>query len=110
MYDLHLLGKELLQPLVLLYVIVDELDGERTGHLDGTLPLLPSVEPGFRPPHDAVLVRIDAHKPLDVEALDVYLKVSKRVDDSLTFYSPVSSFFFSFSLMDDRKMLCIIAK
>ena len=110
MYDLHLLGEKLLQPLVLLYVIVDELDGKRTGDLNGSLTLFSSVEPGFRPPHDAVLVGIDAHKPLDVETLDVYLKVSKRVDDSLTFYSPVSSFFFSFSLMDDRKMLCIIAK
>ena len=110
MKDFHLLGKELFQPLVLLDVIMNELDGQCPCYLYGSFSFLSPVEPGFRPPHDAVLVGIDADHPLDVEALDVYLKVGKGVENSLTFYSPVSSFFFSFSLMDDRKMLCIIAR
>ena len=110
MKNFHLFGKELFQPLVFLDIIMDELDGQCPCYLYGSFSFFASVEPSFRPPHDAVLVRIDAHKPLDVETLDVYLKVSKRVDDSLTFYSPVSSFFFSISLMEDRNTLCIKAR
>ena len=79
MKNFHLLGKELFQPLILLDVIVDELDGERTGYLNGSLPLFSSVEPGFRPPYDAVPVGIDTDRPLNIEALDVNLKVSQRV-------------------------------
>lgn len=110
MKDFHLLGEELLQPFVLLHIVVDELDGQGPRYLDGTLPFLASVEPGFCPPYDAVSVGIDADCALDVEALDVNLKISKRVDDALTFYSPVSSFFFSISLIDDRNTLCIMAR
>lgn len=80
----HLLGKELLQPLVLLDVIMDELDGKLSCDLDGTFTFLASVEPCLRPPHDAVTVRIDADPSLDVKALDVYLEVGKGIDDSLT--------------------------
>lgn len=84
MKDSHLLGKELLQPLVLLDVIVDELDGELSRDLDGPLSFLPAVEPCLRPPHDTVAVGINADPSLDVETLDVNLKVGKGIDDTLT--------------------------
>lgn len=79
MKDFHLLGKELFQPLVLLDVIVNELDGQSPCYLYGSFSFLASVEPGFRPPYDAVPVGIYTDRPLNVEALDVYLKVSQRV-------------------------------
>lgn len=110
MKDFHLLGEELFQPLVLLDVIVNELDSQSPRDFNGSFSLLTTVEPGFRPPYDAVSVGIDTDRPLDVETLNVYLKVCQWVNDTLTFYSPVSSFFFSTSLMDDRKTLCIRAR
>ena len=75
MKDFHLLGKELFQPLVFLDVVMDELDGQCPCYLDGSFSFLPSVEPGLRPPYDAVPVGIDADRPLNIEGLDVYLKV-----------------------------------
>lgn len=79
MEDFHLLGKELFQPLILLYVIMDELNGQCPRNLYGSFPFLASVEPSFRPPYDAVPVWIYADRPLYVETLNVYLKVSQRV-------------------------------
>ena len=110
MKDFHLLGKELFQPLVLLDVIMNELDGERPRYLNCSFPFLSPVEPCLRPPNNAVSVRIDTDCPLDVEALNVYFKVGQRIEYTLAFYSPVNSFFFSISLMDDRNTLCIIAR
>ena len=72
MEDFHLLGEELFQPLVFLDVIVDELDGQCSCYLYGSFSFLTSVEPSFRPPHNAVPVGIYADRPLNVEALDVY--------------------------------------
>ena len=110
MKDCHLLGEELFQPFVFLDIIMDELDGERPRYLNGSFPFLAPVEPCLRPPYYAVSVRIDADCPLDVEALDVYFKVGQRIEYTLAFYSPVNSFFFSISFMDDRNTLCIIAR
>ena len=110
MKDLHLLGEELLQPLVFLDTVVDELNGELPRDLYGALSLLVTVEPCLCPPHDAVAVGIDADPSLDVEALDVDLEVGKGIDDTLTRYSPLSSFFLSFSVIEDRKTLCMSAR
>ena len=79
MKDFHLLGKELFQPFVLLDVIMNELDGQCPCYLYGSFSFLSPVEPGFRPPYDAVPVGIDTDRPLNIETLDVYLKVSQRV-------------------------------
>jgi hypothetical protein len=84
MEDGHLLGEELLQPLVLLYVIVDELDGKLPRDLNGAFSFLAAVEPCLRPPHDTIAVGIDTDPALDVETLDVNLKVGKGIDDALT--------------------------
>ena len=83
MKDFHLLGKELLQPFVFLDVIMDELDGQSPCNLYGTFSFLSSVEPCLCPPNDAVSVRIDADGSLNVEALNVYLKVCQRVENAL---------------------------
>ena len=79
MKNFHLFGKELFQPLVFLDVIMDEFDGQCPCYLYGSFSFLPSVEPSFRPPYDAVPIGIDADRPLNVETLDIYLKVSQRV-------------------------------
>ena len=79
MKDFHLLGEKLFQPLVFLDVIMDELDGQCPCYLYGSFSFLTSVEPGFRPPYDAVPVGIDTDRPLNIEALDVNLKVGQRV-------------------------------
>ena len=79
MEDFHLLGKELFQPFIFLYIIMDELNGQCSCNLYGSFSFLASVEPSLCPPHDTVPVRINADRPLDVETLDVYLKVGQWV-------------------------------
>ncbi len=110
MENRHLFGEELFKPFVFLDIIMDELDGECSRYLNSSFPFLAPVEPCLRPPYNAVSVWIDTDCPLNVEALDVYLKVGQRVENTLAFYSPVNSFFFSISLMDDRNTLCIKAR
>ena len=83
MKDFHLLGKEILQPFVFLDVIMDELDGQSPCNLNGTFAFFSSVEPCLGPPNDAVSVWIDADGSLNVEALNVYLKVCQRVENAL---------------------------
>ena len=110
MKNFHLLRKELFQPLILLDVIVDEFDGQCPANLYGSFSFLTSVEPGFRPPYDAVLVGIDTDSALDVEALDVEVEIGKRVDDALALYGEVKSFFLSSSLMLERNTPCMRAR
>ena len=107
---LHLLGEVCLQPLVLLNDVLDELDGLLAADLDSPFSLLPAVEPCLRPPDNTVLVGIDTDSALDVEALDVEVEIGKRVDDSLTLYGEVKSFFFSSSLMLERNTPCMRAR
>lgn len=110
MKDFHLLGEELFKPLVFRYIVLNELDGKGTGDLDSSFSLLSAVEPCLCPPDDAVTVRIDTDGSLYVEALDINLKVCQRVNDALALYSPVRSFFFSNSVIEDRKTLCFRAR
>ena len=62
------------------------------------------------PPHDAVLVGINADGTLYVETLDVYVEILKRVYYTLTGYGVVSSFFFSYSVIVERNTPCINAR
>ena len=110
MKNFHLLGIIFLQPLVLLDVVTNELDGKLPRYLYGSLTLAFSIEPCLCPPDDAVLVGIYADCPLDVETLDINVKVLEWVDDALAFYSPVNSFFFSSSDMEERNTPCIKAR
>ena len=110
MKDFHLLGEIFLQPLVLLDVVTNEIDGTLPRYLYGSLALVLSIEPRLCPPDDAVLVGIYADSPLNVETLDINVKVLEWVDDALAFYSPVNNFFFSSSDMDERNTPCIKAR
>lgn len=110
MKNLHLLGEILLQPLVLPDVVTDELDGKLPRYLHSPFSLALSVEPRLRPPDDAVFVGIYTDCPLDVETLDINVEVLERVYDALAFYSPVNSFFFSNSDMEERNTPCIKAR
>lgn len=75
MKDFHLLGEIFLQPLVLLDVVTNELDGKLPRYLYGSLALVLSIEPRLCPPDDAVLVGIYADSPLNVKTLDINVKV-----------------------------------
>ena len=110
MKDFHLLGKIFLQPLVLLDIVTNELDGKFPRYLYGSLSLALSIEPRLCPPDDTVLVGIYADCPLNVETLDINVKVLEWVNDALAFYSPVNNFFFSSSDMDERNTPCIRAR
>ena len=107
---LHLLGEVCLQPLVLLDDVLDELDSLLAVDLDSPFPFLSAVEPCLRPPDYAILVGIDTDRALDVEALNVEVEVGKRVDDALTLYGEVKSFFLSSSLIVERNTPCIRAR
>ena len=94
MEHFHLTGIIFFKPFVLADAVVDEADGEFTVDLHGSLSPLLAVEPGFRPPVDAVLVGIDADGTLYVEALNVYVEILEWVYYPLACYGVVSSFFF----------------
>ena len=110
MEHLHLLGEVGLQPLVLLDDVLDELDSLLAVDLDSPFSFLSAIEPCLRPPDDTVLVGIYADCPLNVETLDINVKVLEWVNDALAFYSPVNNFFFSSSDMDERNTPCIKAR
>ena len=99
MEHFHLTWIIFFEPFVLADAVVDEADGEFL-----------AVEPGFRPPVDAVLVGIDADEALDVETLDVDVEAVERIDEALTVYGVVNSFFFSISVMDERNTPCMSAR
>ena len=76
----------------------------------GSFTFLLAIEPSLCPPHDAVLVGIDADGTLYVEALNVYVEILEWVYYPLTCYGVVSSFFFSYSVIVERKTPCIRAR
>lgn len=110
MKHFHLVREKLFQPLVLFYVVLYELDSQLTINLDGTFSTFLPIEPCLCPPYDAVFVGIDADGALYVEALYVNIEVLKRVDDTLTRYGVVKSFFLSFSLIAERNTPCMRAR
>ena len=110
MEHLHLLGEVGLQPLVLLDDVLDELDSLLAVDLDSPFSFLSAVEPCLRPPDNTVLVGIDTDRALYVKTLDIEIEVGKRVDDALTLYGEVKSFFLSSSLIVERNTPCIRAR
>ena len=126
MEHFHLTWIIFFEPFVLADAVVDEADGEFTVDLHGSLSPLLAVEPGFRPPVDAVLVGIDADEALDVvdavlvgidadealdvETLDVDVEAVERIDEALSVYGVVNSFFFSISVMEERNTPCMSAR
>lgn len=110
MENRHLLWKELFQPLVLTHIVLDKLDSQLPVDFYGSFAFLLTVKPGLCPPDDAVLVRIDTDGTLYVETLNVYVEILKRIDDALTCYGVVSSFFFSYSVIVERNTPCMRAR
>ena len=110
MKHLHLLWEVLLQPLVLLDDVLDELYRHFSVDFDGSFAFLATVEPRLRPPHYSVLVGIDADSALYVKALDINVKVGKRIDDALAYCCAFRNFFFTSSLVLARKTPCISAR
>ena len=110
MEHLHLLGEVGLQPLVLLDDVLDELDSLLAVDLDSPFSFLSAIEPCLRPPDYTVLVGIDTDRALYVKTLDIEIEVGKRVDDALTLYGELKSFFLSSSLMLERNTPCMRAR
>ena len=83
MIDLHLLGKMLLQPAVLVNPVVQEEDGSLPGDFHRRLALIPVVEPCLGPPTDTGPVGIDADDSRYVEVLYVDVQPGQRVDGTV---------------------------
>ena len=94
MIDFHLFGEILFEPFVLLYIVIDEFDGQLTVNLNGCLSSLTVVEPGFRPPSDTRTVWIYADKTGNVKALHVEIQLCKGIDQVTVGNRYVFGFFF----------------
>ena len=105
MVHFHLFGEELLQPCVFLDVIMDEAYRLFTLYLHGGFTFLPVVEPCLCPPADTGPVRIYRHDTRYVEALDVDVEFSQRINDAAVAYGFVMEFFFMSPLMVERYTL-----
>lgn len=102
MIDLHLLGIVFFKPFVFTFFVVpDEVKGYHSGDKDGTLTDASVIEPCLYPPLDSVPVRIDCYHSCDVEGLNVYIKVSKRI--YLQWFGGYSSQFSAFFLSSSLK-------
>lgn len=83
MIYLHLLREVLFKPFVLLLLFIDELYCNLTGYENGSFTDLAVVEPCLDPPLYAVLVWIYCYLACNIKGLYVYVKVFKRVNNSL---------------------------
>ncbi len=93
--NLHLPGKELFQPCVLLDVVLHEPYRLLPLDFDGCLALFTVVEPCLRPPAHTRPVGIDRDKSRYVEALYVDVQFRQRVDDTAVGQGFVMEFFFT---------------
>ena len=100
--DLHLLGKELSKPLVLVDVVEDELYGLLAFYLHTGFTEFVVIEPCLCPPAYSGAVGIDADEPRNVETLNVNVKFCKWVDDVATAYGLLTLFFFIPSTLVER--------
>ena len=99
MVHFHLFGEELLQPCVFLDVVMDEAYRLFTLYLHGGFTFLPVVEPCLCP---VLIYRYDTRY---VEALDVDVEFSQRINDAAVAYGFVMEFFFMSPLMVERYTL-----
>ena len=106
MVYLHLLGEKLFEPCVLPDAVVYEVHSLHPLYLHGGFTFLPVVEPGFRPPPQTCPVGIDGDDPWYVEALDVNVKFSQRIDDSVGGYCFGMKFFFKSPPIVERYTPC----
>ena len=99
---LHLLGKELGEPLVLVDAVEDELYGLLAFYLHTGFTQFMVVEPCFCPPTHSGAVGIDTDQTRNVETLNVYVEFGKWVDDVATAYGLLTFFFFIPSALVER--------
>jgi hypothetical protein len=100
--NLHLLGKELIEPLVLVDAVEDELYGLLAFYLHTGFTQFVVVEPRFRPPTHSGAVGIDTDEARNVETLNVDVEFGKWVDDVATSYGLLTFFFFIPSVLVER--------
>ena len=100
--DLHLLGKELSEPLVLVNAVENELYGLLAFYLHTGFTQFVVIEPCLCPPPYSGAVGIDADQSRNVETLNVYVELGKRVDDVATAYGLLTFFFFIPSALVER--------
>ena len=98
--DLHLLGKELGEPLVLVDAVENELYGLLAFYLHTGFTQFVVVEPCLCPPTHSGAVGIDAYQARNVKTLNVYVEFGKWVDDCT--YGLLTLFFFIPSVLVER--------
>ena len=103
---LHLLGKELGEPLVLVDAVEDELYGLLAFYLHTGFTQFVVIEPCFRPPTHSGAVGIYADQSRNVETLNVDVEFGKWVDDVATAYGLLTCFFFIPSALVERNTPC----
>ena len=99
---LHLLGKELCEPLVLVDAVEDELYGLLAFYLHTGFTQFVVIEPCFCPPPHSGAVRIDADKARNVETLDIDVEFFKWIDNVAIAYGLLTLFFFIPSALVER--------
>ena len=100
--DLHLLGKELSKPLVLVDAVEDELYGLLAFYLYTGFTQFVVVEPCLCPPPHSGAIGIDADQARNVETLDIDVEFGKWVNDLAIAYGLLTLFFFIPSALVER--------
>ena len=100
--DLHLLGKELGEPLVLVDAVEDELYGLLAFYLYTGFTQFVVIEPCLCPPAYSGAVGIDTDETRNVETLNIDVEFGKRVDNVTTAYGLLILFFFIPSALVER--------
>ena len=90
---LHLLGKELSEPLVLVDAVKDELYSLLAFYLHTGFTQFVVVEPCLCPPTHSGAVGIDTDQAWNVKTLNVYVKFCKWVDNVAAAYGLLTLFF-----------------
>ena len=105
MVDSHLFGIVFFKPGIFLNLIMDKENCQLTSNFYGFFAILTVVEPCLCPPADTGPVRIYRHDTRYVEALDVDVEFSQRINDAAVAYGFVMEFFFMSPLMVERYTL-----
>ena len=100
--DLHLLGKELGEPLVLVDAVEDELYGLLPFYLYTGFTQFVIIEPCLCPPTHSGTVGIDADQTRNVETLNVDIEFGKWIDNVAIAYGLLTLFFFIPSALVER--------
>ena len=86
MVCLHLVGKKLLKPLILLDKIADKVYGYLPFNLHCRFTIVGVVKPRLGEPSDAEAVGIDTYHSRNIETLNINIPVGERILIPLTQY------------------------